>query len=61
MVLVWLLWDFDMKLAVESGGWGEKQTYSIVWNRGPLYVHLVPRTEQPLEVGGRTGYEHRQR
>jgi len=41
--LALVLWRFDLKLCVESEGWAERQTYNIVWNRGPLWVSLQSR------------------
>ncbi|KAI3554066.1 cytochrome P450 [Colletotrichum abscissum] len=42
LILAHLTWNFDMELAEESRGWAEKQKVYILWEKGPLEVHLSP-------------------
>ncbi|TDZ35630.1 Cytochrome P450 monooxygenase aclL [Colletotrichum trifolii] len=42
LILARLIWNFDLSLADESGGWAEKQKIYILWDKAPLMVHLNP-------------------
>ncbi|GJC87619.1 cytochrome P450 monooxygenase aclL [Colletotrichum liriopes] len=42
LVLARLVWNFDIELAEESQGWAERQKVFILWDKGPLKVHLKP-------------------
>lgn len=43
LILARLVWNFDLKLADESRGWAEASKVFLLWEKGPLMVHLTPR------------------
>lgn len=42
LILARILWNFDMELASDSADWLTKQKIFILWEKGPLNVHLTP-------------------
>ncbi|KZL75635.1 cytochrome p450 [Colletotrichum incanum] len=42
LILARLIWNFDIELAEESQGWAERQKVFILWDKGPLKMHLKP-------------------
>lgn len=46
LILARLLWNFDMTLADDSKDWIDKQKIYLLWEKGPLNVHLTPRSRE---------------
>lgn len=44
LMIARLLYRFDFELAFEQDGWHDSQRTFIVWEKGPLYLRLQPRT-----------------
>ncbi|KAK2794590.1 hypothetical protein FQN52_008171 [Onygenales sp. PD_12] len=42
LILARLVFNFDLRLAVESTGWMQSQKIFNLWQRGPLKVYLTP-------------------
>ncbi|CAI0643456.1 unnamed protein product [Colletotrichum noveboracense] len=42
LILARLIWSFDLELAEESRDWVGQQKVFILWDKGPLKVHLKP-------------------
>jgi hypothetical protein len=42
IILARVIWNFDMTLADESQDWHARQKVYIMWDKGPLIVHLQP-------------------
>ncbi|KAI3542082.1 cytochrome P450 [Colletotrichum abscissum] len=43
LILARMIWNFDMKLSEESGGWDDKSQVYLLWEKGPVNVYLTPR------------------
>lgn len=49
LILARLIWNFDLKLAEESHDWARQSKVFLLWEKGPVMVHLTPRRmESPL-------------
>ena len=45
LVIVRMLWEFDMELCEETGSdWVEKKAW-FTWDKKPLFVRLTPRDD----------------
>lgn len=42
IILARVIFNFDLKIAEESKGWMESQKIYLLWQKGPLNVHLTP-------------------
>ncbi|KAF9880334.1 cytochrome p450 [Colletotrichum karsti] len=42
IILTRMLWNFDMKIADDSLDWVGRQKIYLLWEKGPLNVHLTP-------------------
>ncbi|KAK0757523.1 hypothetical protein N5P37_010250 [Trichoderma harzianum] len=45
LILARMVWNFDIKLSEESIGWDMKSKVYMLWEKGPIYVHLTKRQE----------------
>lgn len=43
LILARLVWNFDILFAEENRGWDERSNFYILWEKGPVKVHLTPR------------------
>ncbi|PNY24989.1 Isotrichodermin C-15 hydroxylase [Tolypocladium capitatum] len=44
LIITRVLYRFDVELAFKQDDWHEKQKTFLVWEKGPLYIRLTPRT-----------------
>jgi hypothetical protein len=42
-ILARIVWNFDLKLKDAQHGWMDQAKVYIIFQTGPLYVHLTPR------------------
>lgn len=45
MIMIKMLWNFDLKLCDESDDWLGKQRVFLVWAKIPFFVQLKSRSE----------------
>ncbi|KAL6796474.1 cytochrome P450 [Trichoderma sp. SZMC 28012] len=45
LILARMVWNFDIELSEESIGWDMKSKVYMLWEKGPIYVHLTKRQE----------------
>jgi hypothetical protein len=43
LILARLVWKFDFQLAEDSRDWDKKSKVYMLFEKGPVYVHLKPR------------------
>jgi cytochrome P450 len=43
LILARLVWNFDFQLAEDSRDWDKKSKVYMLFEKGPVYVHLKPR------------------
>lgn len=46
LILARVLWNFDMTTAEDSKDWIKQQKIYMLWEKGPLNVHLTPRVRE---------------
>lgn len=46
LILARVLWNFDMTTAEDSKDWIKRQKIYMLWEKGPLNVHLTPRVRE---------------
>ncbi|KAF6808212.1 cytochrome p450 [Colletotrichum musicola] len=46
LILARLIWNFDLELADQSRDWVARQKVFILWDKGPLMVHLTPVSDR---------------
>ncbi|KAJ4290814.1 hypothetical protein N0V90_010009 [Kalmusia sp. IMI 367209] len=48
-ILARMVWNFDFEISDSSRNWMEEQNSYLLWDKIPLYIHLVPGTRREVQ------------